>query len=156
MDFDDAACTYTSGAQRQAQFIVTETMMSIELPHNTQLWLGGDLNAGFPPVLQRIKNPELLALLSQVDPTPDSTLKSGALYWGDLHDRLHFIVDMFRCYQTDGNLLEPPFSTVQTAALKADQMPAGNLQGLFSTQLTITLLAKPSIGISQAVLTVGP
>ena len=125
VDFDSATQVYTAAAQRQAQFIVTETMMTIELPHHNRLRLGDDLNAAFPPILQSIDNPELLALLTQIDPTPDSTIESGAEYWGDLSDRLHFIADMFRCYQTDEDLFEPPFNAEQTAALKADQKPAG-------------------------------
>jgi hypothetical protein len=125
VDFDTATQVYTAAAQRQAQFIVTETMMTIELPHHNRLRLGDDLNATFPPILQSIDNPELLALLTQIDPTPDSTIESGAEYWGDLSDRLHFIADMFRCYQTDEDLFEPPFNAEQTAALKADQIPEG-------------------------------
>jgi hypothetical protein len=127
LDFDTAVQAYTRGAQRQAQLIVTETMMTIELPHYKQLRLGNDLPDAFPAVLQQIANPELLALLAQIDPTPDSTRESGTQYWGDLPDRLHFIADMFRCYQTDENLFEPPFSAEQTAALKADQLPTGRL-----------------------------
>ncbi len=127
VDFDSATQAYTAGAQRQAQFIVTETMMTIELPHHNRLRLGDDLNAAFPPILQRIDNPELLALLAQIDPTPDSTKDSGAVYWGDLYDRLHFIADMFRCQQGNRELFEPPFSAEQTAALKAGQMPVSHL-----------------------------
>ncbi len=127
VDFDSATQAYTAGAQRQAQFIVTETMMTIELPHHNRLRLGDDLNAAFPPILQRIDNPELLALLAQIDPTPDSTKDSGAVYWGDLYDRLHFIADMFRCQQGNRELFEPPFSAEQIAALKAGQMPESHL-----------------------------
>lgn len=127
VDFDDAVQVYVSGAQRQAQLIVTETMMTIELPHQLRLRLGDDLAQSFPAILQQIDNPELRALLRQIDPTPDSTRESGTQYWGDLPDRLHFIADLFRCYQTDQDLFEPPFSADQTAALKAGYIPAGRL-----------------------------
>ncbi len=119
-DFDAVVGTYVAEAQRQAQLLVTETMMTIELPHNTRLRLGDDLAAGFPPLLQQLSNPDLLELLAQIDPTPDSTRESGAEYWGDLADRIHFIADMFRCYQMSPELLEPPFAPDQIPALPGE------------------------------------
>jgi len=126
-DFDVSIESVVAGAQRQAQFIVTETMMTIELPPHNRLRLGDDLTAGFPPLLQHITNPDLLALLKQIDPTPDSQRESGAQYWGDLPDRLHFIADMFRSYETSRELFDPPFSAEQTAALKEGRLPFGRL-----------------------------
>jgi hypothetical protein len=124
---DHAIADFLSAAQRQAQLIVTDTMMTIEVPPQTRLRLGQDLATSFPPVLQQVLNPDLLALLAQIDPTPDSPLGSGASYWGDLTDRLHFIADLFRSYQTSPQLFEPPFDREQTAALKGGQVPAGRL-----------------------------
>jgi hypothetical protein len=116
---DTTIATLLEAAQRQTQFLVTESMMTIELPPNTLLRLGDDLSVGFPAILQKINNPNLRALLAKIDPTPDSLDESGAQYWGDLPDRLHFIADMFRCYQTAEALFEPPFSPDQTMAIKA-------------------------------------
>jgi hypothetical protein len=124
--FDQATEVYVAGAQRQAQFLVTQTMMAIELPQH-KLRLGDDLTAGFPAMLRQISNPDLRELLSQIDPTPDSTAESGAEFWGDLSDRIHFIADMFRCYQVSPELFEPPFNEDQTAALKEDRLPEGRL-----------------------------
>jgi hypothetical protein len=124
---DGAVEEYLSGAQRQAQLIVTETMMSLEVPGQVRLRLGEDLPASFPPLLAHINNPELGALLAQIDPTPDSTLDSGAAYWGDLPDRLHFIADLFRCFHQAAVLFEPPFTAEQVAAMKAGQLPQGRL-----------------------------
>lgn len=126
-NLETAIEAYTAGAQRQAQLIVTEAMMTIELPPHRRLRLGDDLTANFPPALRQISNPDLLELLSVVDPTPDSTLESGAQYWGDLPDRIHFIADMFRCYQMSTELLEPPFTAEQTAMLKEGRIPPGRL-----------------------------
>jgi hypothetical protein len=53
----------------------------------------------------------LRALLDKLDPTPNSTHETGAADWADLADRLHFILDMFRCYQEWGDLFEPPFAS---------------------------------------------
>jgi hypothetical protein len=66
-------------------------------------------------------------LLAQIDPTPDSTRETGVDYWGDLPDRLHFIADMFRCYETTPELFEAPFTVEQTAALKEGRLPTGRL-----------------------------
>ncbi len=124
---DAAIDVYLAGAQRQVQYIVTESMMTIELPYHNLLRLGDDLTAGFPPLLQHIDNRDLLALLAEIDPTPDSTHQSGAEFWGDLPDRLHFIVDMFRCYQTSEDLFEPPFTAEQTKVIKVGGLPSGRL-----------------------------
>jgi hypothetical protein len=124
---DVAIAAFLEILKREAQYITTETMMTITLPPHERLRLGDDLKAGFPPALQQIANPDLKALLGQIDPTPDSTAESGAKYWGDLADRLHFIVDMFRCYQMDEALYEPPFLPGQTAALKEGHLPVGEL-----------------------------
>jgi hypothetical protein len=124
---DTAITAFLEILKREAQYITTETMMTITLPPHQRLRLGEDLKAKFPAILQQIANPELRALLSQIDPTPDSTVDSGADLWGDLPDRLHFIVDMFRCYQTTEELYEPPFLPGQTAALKDGHLPVGEL-----------------------------
>ena len=125
-DFDRAVAAYVSGAQRQVQFLVTRAMMTIDLA-GRRLRLGEDLAVEFPPSLRRLTHPELLALLAQIDPTPDSPRQSGAEFWGDLQDRLHFIADMFRCFESSAELLQPPFSLDQTAALKEGRLPQGRL-----------------------------
>jgi len=117
-ELEAAIEAFVNWAKRQVQFLVTETMMTIELSPDNRLRLGDDLTAGFPPMLQRITNPDLLALLARIDPTPDSTSESGAVFWGDLPDRMHFIADMFRCYEMDRKLLEAPFDTDSIPALR--------------------------------------
>jgi hypothetical protein len=79
--------------------IITEDMMTIGLPHGLRLRLGADLRAEFPILLKKITNPDLRALLEKIDPTPDSLRETGAVDWADLPERMHFIADMFRCYQ---------------------------------------------------------
>ena len=124
---DIAIVAFLAALQREAQYMITETMMTIMLPPHDRLRLGDDLRSGFPAVLQQIANPDLKTLLSQIDPTPDSTRESGTDLWGDLADRLHFIADMFRCYQMAEALYDPPFLPGQTAALKEGQLPVGEL-----------------------------
>lgn len=106
---------------------LTELMMTLNLPCDVQLRLGEDLNVPYPPSLQQITNPELKTLLAKVDPTPDSQAGSGARDWADLPDRLHFIIDLFRSYQEDQDLLEPPFTPKQVEALIAGMLPGGEL-----------------------------
>lgn len=126
-DFDRAAAVFVAGAQRQAQALVTASMMSIELGPGTRLRLGDDLSAAFPPVLRAIANPDLRVLLGQIDPTPDSPRGSGALQWGDFAERIHFIADMFRCYEVYAGLFEPPFNPEQMAAIRQGRLPEGRL-----------------------------
>lgn len=124
---DTALQTYTKSARHQAQFIVTETMMTLELAPHNRLRLGEDLTVAFPSELAHLGNSELLAMLERIDPTPDSTRETGTRYWGDLADRLHFIVDLFRCYQLSPELSQPPFSSEQTVEIKAGRLPEGSL-----------------------------
>jgi hypothetical protein len=81
------------------------------------------LKAEFPPSLQHITDPDLCALLEQIDLTPDSPRDSGAYDWVNLSERLHFIADLFRCYQEAPDLCEPPFTAGQVAALKSNRLP---------------------------------
>ena len=65
--------------------------MTLQLPGGRMLRLGQDLRADFPQPLQHATNPVLQALLSKVDPTPDSLDDTGAQDWGQVagSDALH-------------------------------------------------------------------
>lgn len=125
--FDAAAEAYVQAARREVQALVTETMMTIELLPGQRVRLGDDLTSGFPAELAAVTNPDLKSLLEKIDPTLDSVSGSGAQYWGDLPDRLHFIADLFRCNATNDLLHQAPFSTQQVTAIKAGHMPEGRL-----------------------------
>jgi len=114
-------------ARQQARLIITEHMMTIGLSRGRRLRLGDDLSAEFPASLKQLTNPDLRALLERVDPTPDSPRETGAVDWADLPERLHFIVDLFRCYHESRDLFERPFTLDQVAALKAGRLPGGRL-----------------------------
>jgi hypothetical protein len=114
-------------ARRLARQTITEHMMTLRLSNDRLLHVGQDLRNSFPPELQQIDNPDLQALLQQIDPTPHSLKDTGTDDWGNLADRLHFIADMFRAYEEDGGLLGPPFTLEQVMKLKAGQRPAGRL-----------------------------
>jgi hypothetical protein len=106
---------------------ITDVMMTLSLPSGVQIGLGEDLRAGFPDSLREITNEDLRRLFLQHDPTPDSPLDSGTADWASLADRLHFIIDLFRCYQEDSELLEPPFTPAQVIDLNMGVRPAGRL-----------------------------
>jgi hypothetical protein len=110
-----------------ARRAVTEHMMTLSLPGGLVLDLGDDLATAFPPVLAELSDPELLALLDAVDPTTDSMLDTAAEDWADLPDRMHYIADMFRCYAQCVDLLTPPFTAEQVAAIRAGRRPSGQL-----------------------------
>ncbi|MFD7658427.1 hypothetical protein ACFV4N_31015 [Actinosynnema sp. NPDC059797] len=114
-------------ARALARRAVTEHLMTLALPGGELLDLGDDLPARFPPLLAELSDPELLALLATVDPTPDSLLDTAARDWSDLPDRMHYIADMFRCHAQRGDLLDPPFTEEQVADLVDDRLPAGRL-----------------------------
>ncbi len=114
-------------ARRRARHVITECMMTLELPPNIHLRLGETVPGEFPASLTTLSLSDLCTLLEQIDPTPDSTVESGAVDWADLRDRLHFIIDLFRCTQELPALFDPPFSDAQVAALKAGHVPEGRL-----------------------------
>jgi len=124
---NQTAVTLTEAVRQHLRRIISEHLMTLTLPHGAQLRLGRDLEAEFPSSLQHLNNLELRTLLAELDPTPDSLRKTGATDWADLSERLHFIIDFFRCYQEAPDLLQPPFTPEQTAVLRAGRVPAGEL-----------------------------
>ncbi len=97
--------------------------MSIDLGTAVHLQLGEDLGAEFPPSLREIVLPELRDLLDRIDPTRDDRRDSGAVDWADLGDRVHFIAEMFRCFQESPFLFDPPFTPAQLERLDAGERP---------------------------------
>ena len=113
--------------QRLVRRVLTRHLMSLELGADVRLQLGEDLGSGFPPSLREIVLPELRDLLDRIDPTRDSPRESGAVDWADLPDRVHFIAEMFRCFQESPFLFEPPFTPAQLERLDAGERPADPL-----------------------------
>lgn len=105
------------------RMVITERMMGIELPGDRRLRLGTDVIGAFPASLRSVADPELQRQLAQLDATPDSTAGSGTRDWANLSDRMHYLVDFFRCYQEDASLFDPPFTEDQLAAIAGGQSP---------------------------------
>ena len=116
---DMAIGKFVSEARHRIRLFLSANMMELGFPKGILLHLGKDLKAHFPAHLKHLTNPQLIALLKKVDPTPDSLTDTGAVDWANLYDRLHFIVDLFRCYQESPVLLGPPFGAEEVAAMKA-------------------------------------
>ncbi|HEY0673753.1 MAG TPA: hypothetical protein VGD27_15855 [Longimicrobiales bacterium] len=110
-------------ARRGLRTVITEHMMSLELG-STRLRLGQDLRRPFPPALATLVEPELHALLARIDPTPDSTIQSGATDWAVLRERMHYIADLFRCFHDAPELFASPFTAEQVSLIRAGRVPA--------------------------------
>ena len=113
--------------RQRIRVFLTDHLMTLSFPNGLKLRLGDDLRSGFPEVLKSLTNPELVALLKRIDPTPDSVVDTGAVDWADLPDRIHFIADLFRCFHEKQDLLMPPFLPDQVDAIKAEKLPAGKV-----------------------------
>jgi hypothetical protein len=101
--------------------------MTLALPPDLVLRLGRDVPAEFPEALRQLSDPELQALLARIDPMPDSVRGSGAEDWADFTDRMHYVADLFRCYQEGPQLFHPPFTPEQVRELKAGRKLDGRL-----------------------------
>ncbi|HMQ49429.1 MAG TPA: hypothetical protein PKA00_18175 [Saprospiraceae bacterium] len=105
---DKAIADLAYKSRHHIRLFLSAHFMELGFPNGLQMPLGKDLTAHFPTQLQTITHPALILLLQQIDPTPDSLKDTGAIDWADLKDRLHFIADLFRCFQEDRDLFAPP------------------------------------------------
>jgi hypothetical protein len=124
---DQATQIVATTASKALREVITESMMTITLPGQRRLRLGEDLQDSYPELLRNLTIVELKDLLAKIDPTPDSPSESGAFDWADLPDRMHFIAELFRCYQEDPEIFEPPFTATQIEKIKAGRLPEGEL-----------------------------
>jgi hypothetical protein len=113
---DNAINRFTQKARHEIRVFLTEHMMELGFPDGVQVKLGDDLTHSFPVPLQHLSNADLITFLKQIDPTPDSLKESGAVDWAHLPDRLHFIADLFRCYQETNALLRQPFESATASS----------------------------------------
>jgi hypothetical protein len=123
---DEAIAALSARVQELLRRLLTADLMTLTLP-DKRLQLGKDLTNNFPEHLVKPANADLLSLLHLIDPTPDSVWQSGAADWADLKERLHFIADLFRCFQEDQTLFSEAFTPVQVAEIKSGNVPAGRL-----------------------------
>jgi hypothetical protein len=103
---------------------ISETLMALRMPDSTLL-LGSHLGAAVPSDLSRIEEPALSELLSSVEPADCDDC--GADDWANLPDRMHYIFHLFRAYHENPLVFDPPFTAVQTVAIRAGRLPSGRL-----------------------------
>ncbi len=107
--------------------VATACLMTLALPGG-RLRLGEDLpplpdGSIYPPELVEITLAEAKELIEELDYTPHTTTGSGARDWTDLGDRMNYIVDLFRSRQREREMVEPPFTPRQAAAIRAGRVP---------------------------------
>ncbi len=119
--------TFLDQVRREVRAVITANLMTLTFSDGTSLHLGRDLHLDFPNALRTLENADLLAIMKIMDPTGDSLAGTGARDWGELTDRLHFITDLFRCYQHNPVLYRPPFTPNQVISIRAGSWPAGAL-----------------------------
>jgi hypothetical protein len=90
------------------------------------LLLGSDLADPFPEVLRVLTDAELSALVAQFEPVSGAD-RSGAIDWSDLHQRMHYIVHLFRAFHEMHRLFDPPFTPAQVERILAGAIPDGDL-----------------------------
>jgi hypothetical protein len=124
---DIAAETLVAAVRQELRRVITGELMVIEIPPDLRLRLSADHGQPYPSSVARLTLPDLVALQKRIDPTPDSPRDSGAVDWADFAERMHFIAELFRCYQESGNLLDPPFDAEQIVALEHGKVPGGRI-----------------------------
>ena len=113
-------------ASRLAREAITDSLMVLTLPGRV-LMLGTNLTDAYPPELTEPADPELKELLARFEPAPPAPDDCGARDWSNLHQRMHYIVHLFRVFHLSEQLSEPPFNAGQVATFSRGVIPDGEL-----------------------------
>jgi hypothetical protein len=113
-------------ASRLAREVITESFMVLSLPGRV-LALGTHLPDAYPEVLGDPAEPELIELLAQFEPVQPAPDDCGAREWSEFHQRMHYIVHLFRAYHLRGELSRQPFTAEQVACFSVGVVPDGEL-----------------------------
>jgi hypothetical protein len=105
--------------------VITHSLMVLSVPGRVLL-LGRDLVDPFPEVLRLLTDEELAALVAQFEPAAGAD-RSGAIDWSDLHQRMHYIIHLFRAFHETHDLFDAPFTPDQVAQILAGVIPDGDL-----------------------------
>ena len=117
--------------EREWQEVSTRWLMRLTIP-DVVLDLGKDVpwlneQMMFPEELELASFGPLVDILAKLDRTPNTVLGSAAKDWGELDDRMNFVVDFFRSRQQDRTLYEQPFTDEQVDLIRQGQIPPGKL-----------------------------
>ena len=113
----------SSGVAREA---ITRSLMVLTLPGRV-LALGLNIDEAYPEALRELDDADLLELLSRFEPVPPAIDDCGARDWADLHQRMHYIVHLFRAFHEHRDLFEAPFTAEQVSIFSRGVVPEGEL-----------------------------
>jgi hypothetical protein len=95
------------------QRVVTAAAMHLSLPGGARIPLAEDVEVSlgeqFPSALRSPTLPALRELIARFDADHAAPGGHGAGDWASLHDRMRFIIDLFRATQEQAALFEQPF-----------------------------------------------
>jgi hypothetical protein len=113
-------------SSRLAREVITDCLMVLTLP-GRMLALGTNLPDAYPAELTEPTDAELREFLARFEPVPPASDDCGARDWSDLHQRMHYIVHLFRVFHLSEQLAEPPFTEDQVASISGGFIPEGEL-----------------------------
>jgi hypothetical protein len=113
-------------ASKLAREAITDSFMVLALPGRV-LALGTHLSDAYPDALVEPADPELNELLARFEPVAPTPDDCGARDWSDFHQRMHYIVHLFRAFQLYEQLAQPPFNQDQVASFSRGDIPEGEL-----------------------------
>jgi hypothetical protein len=113
-------------SSKLAREAVTDSFMVLALPGRV-LELGTHLADAYPDVLAEPTDPELKELLARFEPVPPTVDNCGARDWSDFHQRMHYIVHLFRVFHLNERLTDAPFTAEQIASFTRGVIPEGDL-----------------------------
>ena len=91
------------------------------------LWLGAHLADPYPEALQAITDEDLEVLVTRFEPVAPAADDCGAHDWSVLHQRMHYILHLFRSWHEHPELASRPFTPSQLASISAGVIPEGDL-----------------------------
>lgn len=111
--------------------LVTDNLMTLRLPYG-EVRLGDDLPGArarrfYADTLQTLELPELRRFAARFDRSGPDMYGSAARDWGDLDDRMNFIVNLFRSRQKNLELFDQPFLYEQRLEIDLGRVPPGVL-----------------------------
>ena len=107
---------------RLSREVITGSFMVLTLP-GAALSLAHNLDIP----LVAASNADLVALITRFEPVPPAVDNCGAHDWSELTQRMHYISHLFRAYDLDSQLADPPFTPAQVKLIQAGRLPDGAL-----------------------------
>jgi hypothetical protein len=113
-------------ASRVAREAIIDALLVLRLPTRV-LALGSHLADAYPDVLDEPADAELTEFLTRFEPVAPAPDDCGARDWSDLHQRMHYIVHLFRAFHLKEDLSRPPFTPKQVKRFSRGVVPDGEL-----------------------------